>query len=145
MLPYMQQAWGEIGIDMQPVPVPFQTFYEILETGDYEMGLHGMNWSVEGSQGEMFRCDAVPPAGFNLMSYCNPRYDELDALQVAELDVDRRIDLLIELSNIANDEVAAGVLLFPQSVVAHRQTLHNFLPNGYSFLWSVPWWWTEVR
>jgi ABC-type transport system substrate-binding protein len=141
----MQQAWAEVGVDMIPTPVPFQTLSDAGDTGEYEMRVYGFSWGVDGSQGDMFRCDAVPPAGFNTMKYCNERYDELDAQQMRELDVDTRIDLLIEQSNIVNDEVAAGVLLFRQSVVGSRQTLHNFLPNGYSFLWSMPWWWTEVQ
>jgi ABC-type transport system substrate-binding protein len=93
----------------------------------------------------MFRCDAAPPNGFNDIGYCNERFDELDALQIRELDVDKRVDLLIEQANILNDEVAVGVLLFPKSLVGRRETLHNFYPNGYGFLWSMPWWWTEAR
>jgi peptide/nickel transport system substrate-binding protein len=144
-LAYMQQAWGEVGIEMTPVPTPFQTKRDAGITGDYEMRLSGFAWGTDGDQGDMFRCDAVPPNGFNNMRYCNERYDELDALQQAELDVDKRIDILIEQSNIANDEVATGVLFFRKSVIGSRTTLHNFLPNGYSFLWSMPWWWTEVQ
>jgi peptide/nickel transport system substrate-binding protein len=144
-LVYIQQAWGEVGIDMTPVGLPFQTFFDVLTTGEYEMGIHGTSWGVDGGQGDMFRCDAAPPAGSNFMKYCNERYDELDDLQMAELDVEKRIDLLIEASNIVNDEVAAGVLLFNKSVFGSRATLHNFLPNGYSYLWSMPWWWTEVQ
>ena len=111
----------------------------------YETILYGIGSRIDGSQGDMFRCDAVPPAGFNTMHYCNPRYDELDAQQKAELDVEKRIDLLVEQSNIVNDEVAAGVLLFHKSALGSRATLHNFLPNGYGEFWSIPWCWTEVR
>jgi peptide/nickel transport system substrate-binding protein len=145
MLPYIQQAWGEVGIEMQPVPMPLQVLFDALGEGEYDMATHGISWGVDGSQGDMFRCDAVPPAGFNEMHYCNERYHELDALQMRELDVDKRVDLLIEQSNILNDEVAAGVLVFPQSLVGYRQALRNFLPNGYGFLWSMPWWWIEAQ
>jgi peptide/nickel transport system substrate-binding protein len=145
ILTYAQQAWKEVGIDMQPVAMPFQTLLDFLDTGEYEMVIHGRSWGVDGSQGDMFRCDAVPPAGFNEMHYCNPRYDELDALQMTELNVEKRIDLLIEQSNIVNDEVAAGVLLFHTFVFGSRATLHNVLPNGYNEFWSIPWWWTEVQ
>jgi peptide/nickel transport system substrate-binding protein len=144
-LPYMQQAWREVGLDMVPVAVPLQVLADAGDTGDYDVRVYGFTWSVDGEQGDMFRCDAVPLAGFNAMKYCNQRYDELDALQKRELDAEQRIEILIEQSNIVNDEVAAGVLLFRQSVVGSRRTLHNFLPNGYSFLWSMQWWWTEIQ
>ncbi len=145
ILTYAQQAWKEVGIEMQPVALPFQTLFDSFDTCEFEMVLHGISWGVNGSQGELFRCDAVPPDGSNTMHYCNPRYDELDALQMAELDVEKRIDLLIEQSNIVNDEVAAGILLFHTDVLGSRATLHNFLPNGYGAFWSIPWWWTEVQ
>jgi peptide/nickel transport system substrate-binding protein len=145
MLPYMQQAWREVGIDMQPVPLPLQTLFDAIDSGDYAMATHGRSLGIDGSLGDMFRCDAAPPNGFNDIGYCNERFDELDALQIRELDVDKRVDLLIEQANILNDEVAVGVLLFPKSLVGRRETLHNFYPNGYGFLWSMPWWWTEAR
>ena len=145
ILTYAQQAWKDIGIEMQPIALPFQSLIDLFDTGEYEMVLNGFSWGVDGGQGDIFRCDAVPPAGFNTMHYCNPRYDELDAQQMAELDVEKRVDLLIEQSNIVNDEVAAGVLLFHTSVFGSRATLHNFLPNGYDEFWSMPWWWTEVQ
>ena len=44
-----------------------------------------------------------------------------------------------------NDEAVAGILVFRQTVTGIRNTLHNFYPNGYSYLWSIPWTWTEVQ
>ncbi len=144
-IPYMQQAWREVGLEMTPREVPLQTLADASDTGDYEARIYGFSWTVDGEQGDMFRCDAVPLAGFNAMHYCNERYDELDEQQKRELNVAKRIELLIEQSNIVNDEVAAGVLLFRKSIVGSRRTLHNFLPSGYSLLWSMPWWWTELQ
>lgn len=58
----------------------------------------------------------------------------------------RRIELLVEQSSAFNDEVDAGVLLFHQSLIGYRRTLHTSLPHdGYGLFWSLPWWWTEVR
>lgn len=143
LVPYLQQAWGEVGIAMQPVPLPLQILYDNL-AGSYEMAIHGSGAPIDGSLGHLFRCDAVPPAGLNDAHYCNARFDELDDRQLRELDVEKRIDLLVEQANILNNEVASGILVFPQTVLGHRRTLHNFIPNGSGFLWSLPWWWTEA-
>jgi len=78
------------------------------------------------------------------MHYCNEEYDRLDALQQAELDGEKRIDRLIEQSNIVNDEGAAGIMVFRRAPTGSLQTVHKFLPNGYGLLWSLPYVWKEA-
>lgn len=136
-IPYMQQAWREIGIEMIPTAIPFPTLSDRGAASDYDMRLRGFTYSVSGGQGTMFRCDSVTPAGFNSMHYCNPRYDELDAQQAAELDPNARVNILIEQTNIVNDDVAIGCLLFRKSLVGHSPGVRNFFPNGYSTFWSL--------
>jgi len=143
LIPYMQQVWGEVGVEMIPVSQPFPTLVDNQENGTFAASLIGFSWDVFGGQGDMYRCDAVPLAGFNDMRYCNPRYDELDDLQRRELDQEKRIEILIEQTNIINDEQANSVLVFAKDVVGSQPRLHNFLPNGYSTFWSIPYVWVE--
>jgi peptide/nickel transport system substrate-binding protein len=142
-IPYMQQAWREVGIEMLPAAIPFPTLIEQVISGNFDMAVAGFSWGVDGSQGDMFRCDATPPNGFNRMRYCNEQYDELDEQQRAELDVDRRIDLLIEQSNIVNDEAAAGILVFRKDIMGSNPRVRNFIPNGYSTFWTLRYMWVE--
>jgi ABC-type transport system substrate-binding protein len=107
------------------------------------MAIQGFNWSVDGAQIAMFGCESIPPAGFNNMRYCNPDYDALETAAITELDKAARIDLLIEASNIVNDEVAAGIIVFRKSIVGSSPRLHNFIPNGYSTVWSVSKTWVD--
>jgi peptide/nickel transport system substrate-binding protein len=144
-LPFMQEAWKNIGMDPVLKAVPFQTLTDAVDTFTHQAVVWGFQWSIDGGQGVMFRCDALRPQGFNSFQYCNPKYDELDTLAEKTLDPDARVDLLIEASNIVNDEAVAGILVFRQTVTGHRNTLHNFYPNGYTYLWSIPWTWTEVQ
>jgi peptide/nickel transport system substrate-binding protein len=142
-LPYMQQAWREVGIEMIPAAVPFTALSDGVDTGNFQMAVYGFSWTVDGGQGDMYRCDAVPEAGFNTMRYCNPKYDELDAQQRAELDQEARIAILLEQTNIVNDEQANGVLLFRQTIAANSNRVHNHLPNGYVTWWSLPYVWAD--
>lgn len=142
-IPYMQQAWLDVGIEMLPTAVPFPTLIEQATAGNFDMAIAGFQWNVDGSQGDMFRCDAAPPNGFNRMRYCNERYDELDVQQRRELDQDRRIELLLEQSNIVNNEAAAGINVFSRDIFGSNPRVHNFLPNGYSNYWSFQWAWVE--
>jgi peptide/nickel transport system substrate-binding protein len=144
-LPYMQEAWAEIGAEAVLQAVPFQTLVDTVDAYEHQMAVWGFNWSVDGGQGVMFRCDALRPQGFNSFQYCNPEYDALDTEAEKTLDPEARIDLLIEASNIVNDEAVAGILVFRQTTTGVRNTLHNFFPNGYAYLWSLPWTWTEVQ
>jgi len=142
-LPYMQQAWREVGIEMIPAAVPFTALSDAVDTGNFQMAIYGFSWGVDGGQGDMYRCDAVPEAGFNTMRYCNERYDELDAQQRTELDQEARIAILLEQTNIVNDEQANGVLLFRQTITANANRVHNYLPNGYTTWWSLPYIWAD--
>jgi peptide/nickel transport system substrate-binding protein len=142
-IPYMQQAWRDIGIEMKPQSKPFPTVVDAVIAGDFEMALSSFGWNVDGGQGVMFRCDATPPDGFNRMRYCNPRYDELDDLQLRELDAGKRIALLTEQTNIVNDDAAAGILLFQQRISGYSPRVHNYFPNGFNSGWSLPRVWLE--
>lgn len=143
LIPYMQQAWGAVGVEMIPSQLPFPTLVDATVAGNFQAAILGFTWSADGSQGDMYRCDAVPPNAFNDMRYCNERYDELDARQVRELEPEKRIDLLIEQTNIINDDQANSVLVFSKSVVGSQSRLHNFVPNGYGTFWSIPFVWVE--
>jgi peptide/nickel transport system substrate-binding protein len=142
-IPYMQQAWREVGVEMIPAAIPFPTLLDNNDAGNYQMSVLGFSWSVDGGQGDMFRCSAVPPAGFNMMRYCNEEYDALDAASQVELDQAKRIDILIEASNIVNDEMAAGINVFRKQIEGASPRVHNFFPNGYSRIWWVNYAWVD--
>jgi peptide/nickel transport system substrate-binding protein len=137
-VPYMQEAWAAVGIDMLAQAVPFPTLQAREESGDFDAVLWGFSWSADGGQGPMFRCDSPPPNGFNAMRYCNPDFDAIDDQQRKELDPEKRTELLIQASNIVNNDAAAGILVFRQNLDAYATRVHNFYPTGYGFVWSYP-------
>ncbi|MGH2562318.1 MAG: ABC transporter substrate-binding protein [Thermomicrobiales bacterium] len=142
-VPYMQQAWAEVGIDMLPQAVPFPTLQERVQTGDFDVALFGFNWGPDGTQGIMFRTENTPPNGFNSMRYTNPEYDELDKQMLRTLDTEERIQAQIELSNIVNNDAANGILVFRQSATGHASRVHNMFPTGFSQFWSFTYAWVD--
>jgi peptide/nickel transport system substrate-binding protein len=134
-VPYMQQAWREVGIEMIPSVIPFPTLLEDDQAGNYQMSLLGFGWDPDGGQDSMFACDMVPPNGFNLQRYCSEEYDALVQPSKTELDVEKRIDILIEMSNIANDDAAVGITVFLKDIFGASPRVHNFFPNGYDTVW----------
>lgn len=142
-VPYMQQAWREVGLEMEARTIPFGAIFDAVTAGDFDMALSSYGWSIDGSQGEVFRCDSIPPDGLNRMRYCNPHYDELDDRQMRELDGEKRIELLTELTNIVTDEAAAGVLVFQQRIAGSSPRVRNYFPNDYNQSWCMPWVWLD--
>jgi peptide/nickel transport system substrate-binding protein len=134
-VPYMQQAWREVGVEMVPVILPFPTLLEDDQSGNYQMSLLGFGWDPDGGQDIMFACDMTPPNGFNLQRYCNEEYDALIVPSKTELDAEKRIDILIEMSNIANDDAAVGITVFLKDIYGASPRVHNFFPNGYDTVW----------
>jgi peptide/nickel transport system substrate-binding protein len=144
-LPYMQQAWREVGIEAFPSAVPFPTLSDSADAGTFDCVVWGFSWDVTASQEAVFGTEFAPPAGFNVMRYSNPAYDELVPQEKTALVREEARAILVELANIANDDAAAGILLFRQDINGQRRTLHNFYPNGYGLLWSLNRAWTEVQ
>ena len=142
MVAYLQDAWQAIGVKMQPRAVEGAALYNSLGSHDFEMALLAFQWTPDGSQSAMFAC-ASYDNGFNYAKYCNPTWDELDAQQKRELDRAKRIDLLIQQSNIVWDDQPVSILRFGVGRTAYTPKLHNFYPSGYGFLWSLPYVWIE--
>jgi peptide/nickel transport system substrate-binding protein len=136
-VPYMQQAWRESGIEMIPAIIPFPTLLENTLAGNFEMTLWGFSFRADGDQSAMFACNMVPPAGFNTMYYCSEEYDALVEPSKAALDPEERVDILVEMSNIANDDAAVGITVFLKNVYGAGPRLHNVFPNAYSIVWWI--------
>ncbi|MGI8404776.1 MAG: ABC transporter substrate-binding protein [Thermomicrobiales bacterium] len=138
LIAYLQDAWKEIGIEMIPSSYPVPTAIERIMTGNYQMSLLALEWSTDPDQGMLF----LTGSPLNIMHYSNPRFDELDGQQNAELNLKKRIALLMEQTNIVNDDAAAGILVFGKSIVGSSPRLHNYFANGFGGqVWSMPYVW----
>ncbi|HWV25290.1 MAG TPA: ABC transporter substrate-binding protein [Thermomicrobiales bacterium] len=137
-IPYIQQCWREIGIELIAAATPFTVILDRINTSDLDAVLIGFSWGFDGIQGDMFRCNATSPNGFNIASFCSPEYDQLDAEASAELDPEKRREIMIEAANIVNDEQAVGVIAYPKNIYGGSPRLRNFLPQGY-----LPYWWVR--
>lgn len=142
-IPYMQQMWRDIGVEMIPAATPFPTVLDNGNTASFEMMVLGFSWGYDGLQGDMFRTNAAPPSGFNFMRYSNEEYDRLDAEAMAEIDFDRRMDLVVEATNIVNEDAAVGVVCFRKNIYGASPRVHNFHPTPYSGYWWMSHAWVE--
>ena len=120
MVAYMQDAWSQIGVEMTPNPVDYATVLvpTITSTYDYQIALLGFSWDYSGDQSAMFATASYGEYGFNLMKYSSPQYDQVAAQATVEQNDARRIDLLVQATNIVNDDLPVGILYFSQDLFA---------------------------
>lgn len=143
-IPYMQDAWREVGIEAITSAIPFQTLLDDTDAGNYGVCVQGFQWSIDGGQDAMFSSDSTPPNGFNSMRYSNADYDALIEPSKTEVDPEKRIAILQEQSNILNDDAAIGITVFRQNIIGASPRVHNFFPNGYSAFWWLNRAWVDA-
>jgi peptide/nickel transport system substrate-binding protein len=139
---YMQEAWDEIGVNMEPRSVAGPALLDALESHEFDMALLAVTLSPDGSQTALFSCDSIS-FGLNFSSYCSEEWDALDDQQRREFDPDARTEVLIQQSQTIWEDQPIGVLRFGVARTGYNTSLHNFYPNGYGFLWSLPYVWVE--
>src|SRR5699024_1481197 len=64
-IPYMQQAWREVGVEMIPAAIPFPTLSDNFSSGSFQMSISGYVWGTTVTQETMFGCEYQPPEGVN--------------------------------------------------------------------------------
>jgi peptide/nickel transport system substrate-binding protein len=139
MVAYMQDAWAAIGVDATPRALEFTALIEAITTGlDWEVAFLAFGWDATFIQDAMFGCDQYQ-VGFNDMKYCNPEVDEINAQAKRTFDEETRRELLIEASNIVNDEQPVGVMHFRKDIIGYSDRLQNFIPSAWGVDLSYVW------
>ena len=134
---YMQDAWSAIGVAATPRALEFPALIEATTTNPtFDIALYGFLWDASFIQDIMFGCDQYQ-VGFNDMKYCNEELDAINAEAKRTFDEDARRELLIQASNIVNDEQPIAVLHFSLRLVGYNSTVQNFIPNTWVGLWGI--------
>ncbi|MBA2753241.1 MAG: hypothetical protein H0U40_02100 [Chloroflexia bacterium] len=129
LVAYIQDAWRQVGVEMTPRALEFPALIEATTTTPtFAVAQYGFSWDASFIQDAMFGCDQYQ-VGFNDMRYCNPGLDEIHNQARREFDEERRAQLLIEASNIVNEDVPIMVTHFSQAIVAYNDRLQNYTPG----------------
>jgi peptide/nickel transport system substrate-binding protein len=136
---YMQDAWSAVGVNATPRSLEFPALIEATTTNPtFDVALYGFSWDASFIQDAMFGCDQYQ-VGFNDMKYCNPELDEINDQAKHTFDEAERRDLLIEASNIVNDEQPVAVLNFSQGHSAYNDALQNYAPSTWGIDLNQVW------
>jgi peptide/nickel transport system substrate-binding protein len=136
---YLQDAWRVIGVDMTPRSLEFPALIEATTTNPtFELAGYSFLWDATFIQDAMFGCDQYQ-VGFNDMRYCNEDVDALNAEAKRTFDEEARRDLLIQVSNIVNDDQPIGVMYFVQRVFGFSDRLQNYVPSTWGIDYVYVW------
>jgi peptide/nickel transport system substrate-binding protein len=139
LVAYMQDAWAAIGVEATPRSLEFSALIEATTTDpSFEIALYGFSWDATFIQDAMFGCDQYQ-VGFNDMKYCNPDLDAINDEAKRTFDEEARRELLIEASNIVNEEQPVAVLHFSQAHAAYGDRLQNFIPSTWGVDLTYVW------
>jgi len=136
---YLQDAWGQIGVEATPRSLEFPALIEATTTDpSFEIAIYGFSWDASFIQDAMFGCEQYQ-VGFNDMRYCNPELDEINDQAKRTFDIDARRELLTQASNIVNDEQPIAVMHFSQAHAAYNDALQNYKPSTWGTDLSQVW------
>ena len=125
-------AWEELGFEVEVLPTEFSTLIETFyDEQDFQVAISGWSGRVDRLDPQHFlgtlAGDNTDLGGNNAGGYVNDRYDELFALQRAEGDQDQRRDYVLELQEVAAEDMAVNVLFYRDEVVGYNNTtFENF-------------------
>jgi len=126
---YVQDAWRAVGVEATPRALEFAALIEATTTNPtFDVAFYRFGWDASFLQDAMFGCEQYQ-VGFNDMKYCNPDLDAINAEAKRTLDEATRRELLIQASNIVNDEQPVAVLVFEDGHTAYRDVLQNYQPG----------------
>jgi peptide/nickel transport system substrate-binding protein len=139
LIAYMQDAWKAIGVDLTPRAMEFAALVDNLTTDhNFEVALLGFSWNATFIQDSMFACDQYE-GGFNMVKYCNEELDAINYEATRTFDEEARRELLIEATNIINDDLPVAVTHFSKAIIGYREELQNFEPSSWGVDLSYVW------
>ena len=130
----LQDFWKAIGVDAVPDPwISIQCWFQRSPRRSTTRHVYlTLDWETpSGDQSAMFHTDSYG-AGFNLMKYSNPAYDEANSAASRALDPEERFNLLVEASNIVNDDLPVIIIWYrdePDRLQRANEELHTW-PGG---------------
>ena len=138
-LAYMQDAWGAIGVDASPRALEFPALVDILtEDHNFDIAVLAFGWDATFLQDMMFGCDQYE-GGFNAVRYCNETVDEINEEAMRTFDDDARRELMIEVTNLINEDLPVAVTHFTNDNIGYSDRLQNFKPTSWGVDLTYVW------
>src|SRR5216683_1212018 len=153
----LQADFKAIGVKIDIQNYPASTYFGPFLTGGnaspptgavagkFDIGEFESSFTYDADDATVASCNQFPPAGFNIMFYCNPALDKLYAQEESTADPAARQAAFNQIHQIYLTDFPFVVLYSPVDISMHKLTVHNYNPGpeGASELVNVWNWWCE--
>lgn len=117
---HAQEAWGDIGIDLNFEIADRGAWTERRESGDYDFftvraGRREAQTALRHYHSEQ----ALPHGTLNYSQYANPDVDDLFEMQSREMDPDARAEIVAEIQRILMEDAVVIPIAYASHVTAH--------------------------
>ena len=128
--------WKDVGVELSVQHYESSMMFApkadggILNNGKYDVAFLGWVVPVPIDPFNLYDCKTFPPAGQNLVNYCNPRFDALISDMHRTYDEAHYKSDLSEILHILADDVPAIVQNGRENIFGYNKDLKNFNPNN---------------
>ena len=127
--------WSQLGVMLDVRHFAEALFFApyqsggIVFTGKADIFFFGWTTSAFGDATNLFACDKFPPAGQNVLHYCDKDVDAAMAAQLLEYDPQKRRAFTDFVQRKIFTDAPTIVLSIPRAVYAFNDDLKGFAPN----------------
>ena len=136
LLEYVQQDWKSVGVDLRIQHYPSSKMFASAQEGGV---MYGGKWDVIyfawaadplGDFSGLYGCKSFPPAGANILHWCNQRAQAaMDALFEHYLQSERNADVKIVMQEFVHD-VPSIVTSVREDLFTYNKDLKSYHPNN---------------
>lgn len=134
----LQQDWGAVGVQVNTHVWSDASFFApsssggVLQSGKFDAALLSQGGTYYADVSQYFTCANLPPNGFNIVRYCNPKVDALNARYQQTFDPGERKKLSAEVQRLIDADVPVIALYQRISVSAFDNRLRGFHPGTFT-------------
>ncbi|NLT14859.1 MAG: peptide ABC transporter substrate-binding protein [Clostridiales bacterium] len=128
---YVQQAWKELGINVNVNVVEWASFLPLRRAGDYQISRNG--WVFDYNDASNFMGLFMTGDGNNDAKYSNPQYDELMNKAAAEPDPQTRSNYMHQAEDIFMADMGTIPLMYYNEFYLQRENITGswHSPSGF--------------
>jgi peptide/nickel transport system substrate-binding protein len=132
----IRQTWAQAGVALDVQRYPSNVLFAlaadhgIINTGRFDVTLYGSVLDGSGDVSAFFACASIPPAGENVMHFCDPIAERSMSGFESEYDLAQQKPYAYRLTDRLAEQVPQVVLGIRDAIFAYNSDLKNFHPNA---------------
>jgi peptide/nickel transport system substrate-binding protein len=143
----IQRQWRQIGVNVDIKNYPSDVLYRakgeggIEQTGKFDIAFEQWANGIDPDDSILFKCDLVPPHGWNIYHFCSKTLDAKENAALVEYDQDKRKADYATVQEVLTDQLPILVLWFERDQHVINSDFHNFRPSHASTPFWNTWEW----